>query len=390
MIKDRRIKTKNVRPYISFLLFTVFFLLFPFISKAQSINENYPTPITGNEINGKIVARDIGDARLTSYFYVFNGNQGDVFINVQTSNFNGDIDVFTADNLKPLTKITIYADLSENETGRVIYLRKPEKLILRIEGRSPNDDAAAFKIKFAGTFAAMTNVPETVAPEAPQVKNANQSKVRVNSVGTIIEVKPKPTPTPKETIAKIKRKPEPKKPDISTENKGQETERKIDEKVEKTDVSKNETADTTTIIIEKKPTPEVEKPVETSKPSESEVIVANEPAKSEVKNAIEEKTSEETKPEVSAKITIKKTPESAELKTVGKKSKSTKKTDKPKEPNPLENIRLIVLFKDGSKIERPMSDVLKVSVDKGILTVISKGGAIGRYSILEVAKMTIE
>lgn len=37
-----------------------------------------------------------------------------------------------------------------------------------------------------------------------------------------------------------------------------------------------------------------------------------------------------------------------------------------------------------------MSDVLKVGVDKGILTVIGKDGQIGRYSILDVEKMTIE
>ena len=80
----------------------------------------------------------------------------------------------------------------------------------------------------------------------------------------------------------------------------------------------------------------------------------------------------------------------AETKTVEKKSKPTKKPQKTKEPNPLENIHLIILFKDGTKIERPMSDVLKVSVDKGILTVISKDGSVGRYSILDVAKMTIE
>jgi hypothetical protein len=59
-------------------------------------------------------------------------------------------------------------------------------------------------------------------------------------------------------------------------------------------------------------------------------------------------------------------------------------------PAALENIRLIVLFKDGTRIERPMSEVLRVGVDKGVLTVISKDGAIGRYSILDVEKMTIE
>src|SRR5690242_16919757 len=89
---------------------------------AQSTNQNFPTPVTSNEIGGTIRARDIGDARLTTYFYFFNGSQGDIFINVVTKNLDGDIDVFTTDNLKPLTKITVYSDNPDSETGRVIYL----------------------------------------------------------------------------------------------------------------------------------------------------------------------------------------------------------------------------------------------------------------------------
>jgi len=175
--------------------------------KAQSTSQNYPTPITSNEISGTIAARDIGDARLTNYFYVFNAVQGDVFINVVTKNLNGDIDIFTADNLRPLTKITIYADASDNETGRVIYLRQPVKLILRIEGRTPNDTAATYRIKFAGSFApAQANTTaENQDTETPTVKTDNQTDVRVNSVGTIIEIKPKPTPSPKEVTAEVKK-----------------------------------------------------------------------------------------------------------------------------------------------------------------------------------------
>src|SRR5215203_5549159 len=90
--------------------------------QAQSINQNFPTPVTSNEISGTIKARDLGDARLTTYFYAFNGRKGDVFINVVTKNLDGDIDIFTADNLRPLTKITVYSDNPDSETGRVVYL----------------------------------------------------------------------------------------------------------------------------------------------------------------------------------------------------------------------------------------------------------------------------
>ena len=135
-------------------LFLLLGLVLPTLILAQSTTQDFPTPVTTNEIDGTINARDVGDARLTTYFYTFNGTQGDLFINVNSQNFNGDIDVFTADGLDPVTKIVMYADSSVNETGRVVYLRKPEKLILRVQGRTPGDDPATFRIKFAGSFLA--------------------------------------------------------------------------------------------------------------------------------------------------------------------------------------------------------------------------------------------
>ena len=87
---------------LKFIVSPVFFCLIfyafcVFSTNAQSIRQDFPTPITSNEIIGKLPARDIGDARLTSYYFTFNGVQGDVFVNVQTTNFNGDIDIFTAE-----------------------------------------------------------------------------------------------------------------------------------------------------------------------------------------------------------------------------------------------------------------------------------------------------
>ena len=66
-----------------------------------------------------------------------------------------------------------------------------------------------------------------------------------------------------------------------------------------------------------------------------------------------------------------------------------KSTPSP-EPDPLANVRLIVLFKDGSRIERPMTEIIKLSIDKGILTIINKNGSIGRYKLTDIAKMTVE
>jgi len=378
-MRNYELRIKNYELWLAKILcFLCVFCGLIFSVKAQSINQSYPTPITSNEISGKIPARDLGDARLTTYYYTFEGVQGDVFINVVTTNLNGDIDVFTADNLRPLTKITIYADASNNETGRVIYLRQPVKLILRIEGRSPNDEAATFQIKFAGSFAPAQAVAANAESETPEVKSNNQTDVRVNSVGTIVEIKPKPTPKPKEVIAeKSNKNPEP-----ITEVKT----------VEKSEAEVKEVETKKTVTAEKKDeVSEIENPTEktdtTIMPKENKPVVV-------ITDEIAEKeTVDESKKDVSEKVqpTEEKVVKKEESAAV-KEPKATKKskTVKPLPPNALANIRLIILFKDGSKIERPMNEVLKVGVDKGVLRIISRDGAISRYSILDVAKMTIE
>ncbi|MGI8787509.1 MAG: hypothetical protein ACR2HG_07105 [Pyrinomonadaceae bacterium] len=359
--------------------FALIILFSTSLANAQSTNQSYPTPIITNEISGKIPARDLGDARLTSYFYTFEGTQGDVFINVVTTNFNGDIDIFTAANLKPLTKITIYANETGNETGRAIYLRQPVKLILRVEGRTPNDDAATFRIKFAGSFAPSPVVAENAETETPEVKSDNQSDIRVNSVGTIIEVKPKPTPQPKEiivkksekktkTIAKAKRTAEDATIDNSekSEVKPAEKEIEIQTATKKTDEPAENKTEEKNIVVTVTENPEKKDETETTNEAKKETTA-------------ETKTNEETS---AAK---------KETSAVKVKKENKKPTlPKPLPPSALENIRLVILFKDGTKIERPMSEILKFSVDRGVLTVISKDGAIGRYSILDIEKTTIE
>lgn len=272
---------------------------------AQSRDQNFPTAITSNELSGTVKARDMGDSRLTSYYYAFEGTQGDIFINVVTTNFAGDIDVFTQDGLKTLTKVVVFADSGLNETGRLIYLRKPEKLLLRIQGRTPNDDPATFRIKFGGSFVAIKGQKEEAAPTIEP--ETDRSKKAVNSVGTIVEIKPKPTPTAPKEVAPSK-------------------------------------VETTA-----KATPTKEKEITTKKP---ELVIGSTLRKEPVRT--------ETKPR--------------EQKTA----------------DPLASYRLKIQLKDGSVIEHPMNEVLKFSVDKGVLTVISKAGAIAKYSIVDVTKVTIE
>src|SRR5215211_1581937 len=77
---------------------------------AQSINPNAPSPVRSNSVTGRIAARDLGDARHTDYYYAFTGTPGDLLITINSSNLNGDVDVFTAGTLRPLLKITLYAE----------------------------------------------------------------------------------------------------------------------------------------------------------------------------------------------------------------------------------------------------------------------------------------
>ena len=352
-------------------------LIFPLTVAAQSTDQNFPTPVTTNEINGTIRARDIGDSRLTSYFYAFDGGQGDIFINVASKNFSGDIDVFTADTLQPLTKMVIYADAGSNETGRLIYLRKGERLILRIEGRTPNDDSASFQIKFGGSFLALAPEKTDAAPTIEKNDVSRESSVTVNSVGTIVEIKPKPTPV---------RKTEETAKEITHPAKAEEKKTEIPKSVPVKTEEDSTPAKTDQAKAEPPPVkPEEDLPsAKTADETKTETVFENKSAKVTVEPISIAET----------KTAVKSPPRS---RTGSRRSVAPAKTapkvpgvDGEKAPDPLASVRLVIETKDGKTVWLRMSDVLKLSVDKGVMTVIGKDGSIIRYSILDVAKVTIQ
>lgn len=367
------------------MAFVFYVISFSLIISAQSTDLSFPTAATTNEINGTIKVRDIGDSRLTSYFYTFDGGQGDVFINVVTKNFNGDIDVFAAEGLRPLTKMVIYADAVESETGRLIYLRKTERLILRVEGRSPNDDPATFLIKFAGSFIALAEQKAQQDPPVPKQEINPESGIRVNSVGTIVEIVPKPQPSPKAKpdgpLATVSDKP--KKPAPSKKETGNlrpaTTTGNIKNTVDKTPNGAVSTPKPKENKPNSKTTPEkpATKPVEVAKNAPTPVTKRPKPKR-------------ET-PEVN---TVFKKPSKPKNETVEQKptTKKPKSVPQPvtKPPDPMASIRLVVQLKDGKVIERSMSEIKKFSVDNGVLTVIAKDGSTVKYSIFDLAKVTIE
>ncbi|MEP6946752.1 MAG: hypothetical protein ABJA02_12605 [Acidobacteriota bacterium] len=286
---------------------------------AQSSDQNYPTPITTSEIRGTIRARDIGDSRLTTHFYAFDGSQGDIFVNVQSKNFDGDIDIFTTDGLRSLARIVLYSDAGISETGRIVYLRKGERLLLRIQGRSPDDFPAAYTIKFAGSFVALEPDRRNGNPGVPKVSGDDAEGARLNSIGSVVE-----------------RNGE-KPPPVSAPNN-------LPESSSKTDRS---------AVVK----PVAKRPETTSSRGTSENIV---PSRSPVKVPKPKPPASTTKAEVVAVL------------------------------DPLASIRLTIELKSGELYERSMSDVLRFSTDKGMVTVISKDGKIVRYLITDIAKVTIQ
>ena len=134
--------------------------------RGQSIDIGAPSPVHTSEVVGRIVARDLGDARLTDHFYALAGNPGDLLLTVESRNLNGDIDVFTAVGLKPLLKFSVYAESSEPIT-KGVFLRRRVDLILRVEARTPNDDEGTYQIRFGGSFEPLATGPFLAEAERP-------------------------------------------------------------------------------------------------------------------------------------------------------------------------------------------------------------------------------
>ncbi len=343
-----------------------FIFVFPIF--AQSTNLDYPTPVLTEQIAGRIRARDIGDSRLTSHYYIFETGTGDVVLNIETSNLNGDIDIYTAGSLRPLLKASVYAVGYATVMQRQVYLRIPSRLILRIEGRTPGDDPALYAIKFGGVFKPIAASAVKRNPGDPKVSGSEAGEgavARVNSAGTIIEEIRQPPP------------PEPPKKDLPKET------------VKNTGKEKAKPA--TTVDTRSK---SVSKPANptgagTGKPKTDISVKKTETEKAAAKTKTPEKPKTGTE---TAKSTAKKLPDSktaAETRPKGEaKPKSTAKPSK--EPaDPLAKVELVVDMKDGRKLKYSMSDVLRVNVDRSVVTIILKNGDIERLSLLDIEEMKI-
>ena len=297
---------------------------------AQSIDPNAPSPVRLNSLTGRIAARDLGDARLTDHYYAFTGTPGDLLITVESNNLNGDVDVFTAGSLRPLLKLTLYAEISTPVT-KGIYLRKREDLILRVEARTPNDAEGTYRLVFGGSFEPISGGPdiaetETPAPIETGVTTAGARKPkRVSSAGARIE-------EPEPPVTEVAATPEPT-PEPTPEARPVETPAATPEK-----------------------SPEVEK----ERPAPARNPRGRRPAP------------RRPAPRVTETVT---TP-----------------VEQPKpapEPEPEIGPRLVIETNDGTLINRSMSTVRRVTVENGQVVVTGKDGKIERILLVNVVRMSI-
>jgi hypothetical protein len=315
---------------------------------AQSTDVAWPSPVRTNEVVGTIPARDLGDPRLTDHFYAFTGTPGDVLITVDSRNLNGDIDVFTFSGLQPLLKFTVYAGSSSPIT-KSIYLRKQEDLILRVEGRTPNDDDAVYKLRFGGAFEPITSGPlaeheDTTQPETVVAASGKGGR-RVSSVGARIEEPrtevaeaPKPEPTP----------------------------------VEPSEAKATATKPTSRSSRTRRPAARRTRPAEPAKPDGTAAK-----GKTEDKLPAENPENEPKMPAKGRRPT--------------RRSASARAAAKPTAPQEPQDSgpRLIIETSDGTLVDRYMSSVRRVTVENGQVVVIGKDGKIQRIPLASVVRMTI-
>lgn len=324
----------------------IIFLLASFAGAAwaQSTDVAWPSPVRTNEVVGKIAARDLGDARVTDHYYAFTGTPGDLLITVESLNLNGDVDVFTLSGLRPLLKFTIYAG-SPAPITKSIYLRQQEDLLLRVEGRTPNDDNATYQIRFGGSFAPITSGPLAEHEDQTQPATAGEASGRegrrVSSAGARID-EPRTevvveTPAPAPTVESTEPKPGSARSARNSRTRRPSPRRKRPPKPEGTAA----TAET-----ENKPPAEI---------SETE-----------------------TKPRPKGRRTTRRT-------SAARPAHTPPVIQQPEESGP----RLLIETNDGTLVDRFMNSVRRVTVENGQVVVVSKDGKIQRIPLASVVRMTI-
>ena len=373
---------QNSRPH-SRTLFHLFaaLLLLPAAAaglRAQSNDASFPTPVFASELTGRIAPRDVGDPRRTRHFYAFRGTEGDLVVNVETSQLIGDVDVFTATGLRPLVKFTLFGDPAR--LSKSFYLRRDEALVLRVEARAVGDVEGTYRITFGGAFApAPAEMANATTPEAPTLRSAEgrgQNTRRVTATGARIE-EPRVEPTPAEESAAREATPAPTPaPDRSAERRSPAGRRgrgtrnapsraRTNPSPTRTDAPKPEgaearTTDDAAAGAATPPAPPAPAPARRRGTRPPRRNTARERAEANM-------PAQPAGPEAGAQ------PESAAA-----------------QPPPAPAQRLIIVTRDGETLERDMSGVRRVTIENNQVVIVGRDGKVTRRPLASVLKMSIE
>ncbi|MDQ3650388.1 MAG: hypothetical protein M3458_08990 [Acidobacteriota bacterium] len=402
-------------------------------ASAQSTDVGFPTPITSDEISGRITPRDVGDARFTRHFYTFKGREGDLVVTVESTNLDGAVDVFTASSLRPITKVTLYGGASATQSSKSVYLRGDESFVLRVEGRSGGDADGTYRVRFDGAFVAFAAATEAKAAEG-NAATVTQPKVTESSAGSMADspiVRNRGTRRATATGARIPETAEERVERLAAEARERATveariearERARTEARERREQQARERRDERNRIAREERTrrdaaklkAEADRAalVRRESTKESETAVTVTPRTPTADNSADSSTAG-TAPTPGA------TNRSRAARSSGTRASSSTPTPSPRRsararrgaatpgaaaattrpesassppslaPPPVSSPRLIIETKSGAKSEREMSTVRRVTIENNMVVVVLKDGKVERQPLLNITRMSIE
>ncbi len=367
----------------TFFVFTLFLSLISVtgVCRAQSSDASFPTPVFTNEISGTIVPRDIGDARRTRHFYTFKGGEGDVTVTVESADLNGDVDVFTASNLRPLLKFTLFGGAA-SKASKSVYLRKEELLILRVEARADGDTNGTYRISFSGAYAPapaeLARNSDTNATSTTAQPNADAR--RVTATGARL-VRP-PVEVPSLDNAAVDAA---KKDETATETaRANEPVKKRETATPRTRASNNRRAGTS------KSKSRSVKPTPTGNTTSDETVAKETPAATDSNSTVDSSAVKTPAPSTTRNTKAARASRGARqpVKTTTSTTASSDSTATPAQATAGQRLVLITL--SGEIIEREMILVRRVTIENNQVVVLLKDGKVIRQPLANVLRMSIE
>ena len=334
---------------------------------AQSSEANFPTPVFSGELSGHIAPRDLGDPRRTRHFYIFRGTEGDLVVNLETTELRGDVDVFLATGFRPLVKFTLFGDTAR--LSKSFYLRKEETLVLRVEARAVGDVEGTYRVTFGGSFMpAPPELADQTPREAPTLSaNDRRGTRRVTATGARID-EPKVEPTPAEETATAEPTPEPTPTPARTTGRRSTANRRgrsTRPAPSRPRASESAAQPTTPESTEAKPAEEAAAaptPTPTPTPSPRRRGTRT-PRRTSTRESAEARRAEPT---------------------------AQPPADTQPEPAPAPAQRLIIVTKDGETLERDMSGVRRVTVENNQVVIVGRDGKVTRRPLASILRMSIE